>query len=228
MGLFFWLGMELPVVFGQVRMGSLPSINYNHKLKEFWELNFKIETRVFLFQQDTRVPSPWQTAYDLTDLTLLGARKIGLNNKVVLGGMVRTSTEGWTYRTIQQFIFNTTIQNLRMVSRVATDQTFSTQELPEFRWRYRASTEIPLSGQKVDATEFYLKINLEKLSSLQAGVYDLEFRAVPHIGYVVTPQHKIELGLDTRLDSFLEGTPRLTTWFSINWYIRQLGAGKKK
>lgn len=78
-----------------------------------------------------------------------------------------------SYRTIQQFIFQTKIESFRVAHRIATDQTFSSNEATEFRLRYRLSAEILLSGQKLDDKEFYFKFNTDVLNSIQDSVYDL-------------------------------------------------------
>jgi hypothetical protein len=81
--------------------------------------------------------------------------------------------EAVSYRTIQQFIFQTKIESFRVAHRIATDQTFSSNEATEFRLRYRVSAEILLSGQKLDDKEFYFKFNTDVLNSIQDSVYDL-------------------------------------------------------
>jgi hypothetical protein len=157
--------------------------------------------------------------YALSDFSALAGRKTGLNSKVVLGGLVRLEPDAILYRSIQQFIFHSKVEALRLVHRISADQTFSSKELPEFRLRYRLSAEVSLSGQRVDIREFYFKFNTELLNSIQSNVVELEFRVVPNIGYVINERQKIELGLDNRFDSFMDSQARVTSWISINWYL---------
>ncbi|MBX2827536.1 MAG: hypothetical protein KTR22_05205, partial [Flavobacteriaceae bacterium] len=78
---------------------------------------------------------------------------------------------------------------------------------------------IPLNGQSVDPKEFYFKFNHEYLNAWEQNDYDLEIRAVPHLGYKVSKSNKLEFGLDYRLNSFLNTSPSHRFWTVINWYI---------
>jgi hypothetical protein len=60
-----------------------------------------------------------------------------------------------------------------VAQRIATDQTFSSNEATESRLRYSVSTEIPISGQKRDVKKFNFKFNTEVINSIQDNVYDL-------------------------------------------------------
>jgi hypothetical protein len=103
--------------------------------------------------------------------------------------------------------------------RVSSEQTFSSVERPEFRLRYRITSEIPLNGVSVDEGEFYVKINNEYLNSLQANKYDLEIRLVPLLGYDITDNFKLELGLDYRVDSFIYTITEHNYWICFNVFI---------
>ena len=203
----------------QTRIGILPSINYNHKINKDWDVNFKYESRHFVYENNSLESSNFKYEYSLSDISALVARKAGLNSKFVLGFLTRIEPDAVSYRTIQQFIFQTKIESFRVAHRIATDQTFSSNEATEFRLRYRVSAEIPLSGQKLDVKEFYFKFNTEVLNSIQDNVYDLEFRIVPNIGYVINGQQKIELGLDNRFESFINDQTSLISWITINWFL---------
>lgn len=202
----------------QTRVGFLPVVNYNHKIDKDWDINFRFESRHFVFE-NTLQDSDFEYSYSLSDVSALAGRKVGLNSKAVLGILTRIEPDAVSYRTIQQFIFQSKIDNFRIAHRIATDQTFSSNESTEFRLRYRLSAEIPLSGLKVDVKEFYFKFNTEALNSVQDNEYDLELRAVPNIGYVINERHKIELGLDNRFVSFINNQTRITSWVTINWFL---------
>lgn len=203
----------------QTRAGFLPSINYNHEINKLYEVNFKFESRHLVFEDNASQSSIFKYKYSLSDISALAGRKVGLNSKFVLGVLTRIEPNAVSYRTIQQFLFQTKIDNFRVAHRIAADQTFSSNESTEFRLRYRLSAEIPLSGLKVDVKEFYFKFNTEALNSIQDNEYDLELRAVPNIGYVINERHKIELGLDNRFVSFIDNQTRFTSWITINWFL---------
>jgi hypothetical protein len=208
-------------IFGQVqnRVGILPSINYNHKINKNWDVNLKYEERHFIYEKNSLEKGNFKYEYSLNDFSVLIGRKTGLNSKVILGALTRFEPDAVFYRSIQQFLFQTKINTFRVVHRLSTDQTFSSNEFTEFRLRYRLSAEIPLSGQKVDVKEFYLKFNTEALNSIQNNIYNLEFRIVPNIGYVINEHNKIEIGLDNRFASFIDNQTRLTSWITINWFL---------
>lgn len=103
-----------------------------------------------------------------------------------------------------------------MAHRVMTDQTFAKNSKPELRLRYRISSEIPLEGQSLDVKEFYLKINNEYLNSWQSDDYDMEIRGVALLGYSISQANDLEIGIDYRLNSFINGDPRNRIWLSIN------------
>jgi len=219
MSLLLVLASETVYAQMQTRVGILPIVNYNYKINKNWDINFRLESRHFVFENNISENSNFKYEYSLSDISALVGRKTGLNSKFVLGFLTRIEPDAVSYRTIQQFIFQTKIESFRVAHRIATDQTFSSNEATEFRLRYRVSAEIPLSGQKLDVKEFYFKFNTEVLNSIQDNVYDLEFRIVPNIGYVINEQHKIELGLDNRFESFINNQTRLISWITINWFL---------
>jgi hypothetical protein len=111
------------------------------------------------------------------------------------------------------------ITGFRLVHRFSTDQTFSKEEKPEFRLRYRIASEVALSGESVDPNEFYFKFNNEYLKSWQDADNDLEIHLVPLLGYNLVNNNKIEMGLDYRVNSFLDNNTRHSFWMNVNWFI---------
>ncbi len=201
------------------QVGILPSINLNYKLKKDWSLNFKIESRQLLERGtfDGDIDKGYE--YVLTDYSLIAAKKVGLNSRISGGYLFRFREGKATHRFIQQYTTTQKLSRLRLAHRVVTDQTFSPAESTEYRLRYRLVVEIPLNGQSADPKEFYLKIGNEYLNSIQATAYDLEMRLVPLLGYALGENHKIEGGLDYRVNQFLNQSARHSFWLSLNWFI---------
>lgn len=204
----------------QRRIGTLPSINVNKKLNDAWELNFKIESRQFLLQEEAGEDDDLQFKYALTDFSILSARKVGLNSKIIGGYLIRIEPDEASHRFIQQFTLVQKIRNYRLAHRLAMDQTINKDEPSEFRFRYRIGMEFSLNGETINNKEFYLKLNNEYLNSIQEAVYDLEVRMIPLIGYNITDTNKLEFGIDYRIDSFIQKNTRNTFWININWYLR--------
>lgn len=142
----------------QTKVGLLPSLNYNQKLKKGWDINFKFESRHFVFENNALQESNFSYSYSLSDFSFLAGKKISLNSKFVIGVLARIETDSKSYRTIQQFIFKSKISNFRVAHRLATDQTFSEDEFPEFRLRYR------LSGYSVSNSASNFGVLVPKIS----------------------------------------------------------------
>lgn len=200
------------------QFGALPSVTFNKKLPKDYVLNFKTESRQEF--QSGAFNGERSGGYDylLTDFTFLGGKKVGLNSTINLGYLFRVENGMIIHRSIQQFISVKKYNGFKLAQRLATDQTFEKDTPIAFRLRYRLATEIPLSGLEVDSKEFYLKVNTEFLNEMQDGSYDAEFRFVPFVGYALSNSQKLEIGIDYRLDSFINQSPEHTFWLGVNWY----------
>jgi len=201
------------------QLGALPSLNLNKKMKNDWSLNFKIESRLLFQSGEINGDVDKNFNNVLTDFSLIGAKKIGLNSRIAGGYMIRFKEGNLYHRFIQQYVIVQKLSGFRLAHRFLSDQTFSESEEPEFRLRYRITSELPLNGESVNPREFYLKINNEYVNSLQEKTYDLEIRLVPLLGYEITEQFKIETGVDYRINSFLTDNTRHSYWMTLNFFI---------
>jgi hypothetical protein len=200
------------------QIGLLPSININKKLPYDFSLNFKAESRQELKSGFFNMPNDFNYEYELTDFSVITAKKIAINKSLTIGYLIRIRGDNVINRSIQQFIITKNYSSFKLAHRLSTDQTFEKGEETEFRVRYRLSSEIALNGQSVDPKEFYLKINNEYLNSWQGGDYDFEIRIIPFLGYEFSDSKKLELGLDYRMDSFINDSSRNRFWIGINWF----------
>lgn len=201
------------------QMGGLPSLNFNKKLKNDWSLNSKLESRLLLQRGEVNGDVDKNFNHVLTDFSLIGAKKIGLSSRIAGGYLMRFEGGVINHRFIQQYVTVQKLSGFRLAHRFLSDQTFSASEEPEFRLRYRITSELPLNGESVDPGEYYLKINNEYINSLQAMEYDLEIRLVPLIGYDISERFKVETGLDYRVKSFLTNNTRHSYWMTLNFFI---------
>jgi hypothetical protein len=193
-------------------IGFLPTLNINKKLPQDWALNFKAESRQSLVKEG------FDYQYLLTDISFAASKKVSINTSVAFGYLLSISNNGIKNRTFQHIAFVKRYANFRLSHRVLADQTFQKDEDPEFRFRYRISSEIPLQGASLDPQEFFLKLNNEYLNSLQNSSYDLEIRTSALLGYVISPNNKLEFGLDYRVDSFVNANIRNRLWIGVNFY----------
>ena len=200
------------------RSGLLPSVNLNKEIAKDWQLNFKIESRQLLKERSLGNITPYE--YLHTDFAFVVSNKVGFNSKIGGGYLSRLKDNVFIHRLIQQYTYVEKYASFRLAHRFSTDQTFVKGAPTEYRFRYRATLEIPLNGKSIDPKEFYLKFNNEYLNAFEAREYDLEIRFSPLLGLKLNEGNKLELGLDYRLDSFLENQTKNHFWTSINWYLK--------
>lgn len=199
--------------------GTLPSLNIKNKFQNGWSLNSKVESRQLMKSGDFNGNSNSEYKYVLTDFSFIGAKKVGLNSRIAGGYLIRLRETEIFHRLIQQYTIVQKMNGFRLAHRFSSDETFSNIEKPKFRLRYRITSEIPMNGKSVDPKEFYVKLNNEYLNSWQGKNYDFEVRISPLLGYDITDNNKIEIGLDYRVNSFFNNSTRHSFWLSLNWFI---------
>ncbi|MBQ0732712.1 DUF2490 domain-containing protein [Aquimarina celericrescens] len=196
--------------------GILPRVRVSTKVTEKLKWVNGIESRQ-LFVDDIKDES-LDYEYVLTDISSLLALKIGAHGAINWGYLLRIEGEEIIHRAIQQFTIVQNYDLIRLGHRLVSDQTFSRNEAPEFRLRYRIAVEKPLSGSTIDPGEFYFKLSNEYLLKFQDSESDLETRILPFLGYEINKKNKIELGLDYRLDGLLKSGSENDLWLSMNWF----------
>ena len=138
----------------------------------------------------------------------------------IAGGYLSRLFEGRVIHRINQEVsISQPFHALRLTHRVAADQTFYQKFAPQYRLRYRISLEIPLKGHELDPKEFYFKGHNEYLISYQEDHINMQIRLIPMLGYNFSERHRIEGGIDYRLDSILRDRLRNVFWLSIDWLI---------
>lgn len=201
------------------QIGVLPSVNLNKKMNNNWTLNTKLESRQLFQRGEFNGTADKEYNYVLTDMSLIAAKKVGLNSRIAGGYLIRLEDGDFFHRFIQQYVIVQKLSGWRLAHRIMSDQTFSKIEKPDIRLRYRITSEIPLNGEAVDPGEFYLKLNNEYVNSLQGKEYDLEIRLIPILGYDITDNFKIESGLDYRVNSFFNNSTIHSYWMTFNLFI---------
>lgn len=122
---------------GTYRIGGLPSLNVNKKLRNDWSLNSKIESRLLFYRGEINGITEKDFGYLLTDISLIAAKKVGLRTRIAAGYLIRLNKDGIYHRMIQQFVVLQKFSGFRLAHRLLCDQTFSAREAPEFRFRFR-------------------------------------------------------------------------------------------
>lgn len=203
---------NLIIAQNQNSFGFLPSVNINSKLPKDWFTNFKIDSRQELYKDI------FKYSYKLTELSLGGGKKIGFRTKLAFGYQLSTDSKVVYNTFIQQMSHTKKYQTFILAHRFQTNQTLNKNKAVEYRLRYRLSAEIPLNGQILDPKELFVKVNNEYLNSMQGETYDLEIRIAGFLGFVLSPKTKIEIGIDNRIDSFINNNLRNRLWLGLNIY----------
>lgn len=209
-----------PVWSQEAIYGILPSLNINKALKKDWRINLKMEWRNSL-HTTPRVEGHNNAGqgYLQTDYAFLVSKKVGLNNSLSGGFLLRYKDQKLIHRFMQQFTLFKKYATTRWAHRFAMDQTKSLTDPTKYRIRYRTTLEFPLSGTAVDVKEWYLKVNNEWLNTFQTRNQSVEWRFVPLIGYKFSERNKLESGIDFRKNHLNTPKQNNTFWLNINWYL---------
>ncbi len=204
---------------GSYRIGLLPQVNLNFKITDQWRLVARAESRQQLANGTYGKPIGFNYATNLSDLALLVSKRVAGSKSITAGYQLRLTDQRPLHRTIQQYLVVSRFRSFRLGHRFASDQTFGAGEPVELRFRYRVSFEMALQGQNIDPGEFYFKLNQEQLLSFEQKIVDLELRLIPSAGLSITDNNKIEIGIDSRFNSFLNSYLRSSYWLGIGWFI---------
>lgn len=195
----------------------MQEISIIKRVNDLWKLNVNLESRIEHF--DTKnLNSNLETHYVLTDLSVLASRKLNHNYTLGFGYLSRFQNSDRINRFIQQLTVVDRSFRYTFSHRFMADQTFITTENISYRLRYRFVFERALSGLRVDAKEWYLKVGNEIVTIYRNELFNLEYRITPTIGYAFSNASKLELGLDTRYKSLVHNEIEFENWLTINWF----------
>jgi len=201
----------------------MPNLNVRTKISDLYNITTEAQSRQSLYKSNAPDGQKFNHRNILTDLSVLGSRKIGLNMKITGGYLLRFRNNNLFHRAIQQFSMVSLLRSLRLGHRFASDQTFSggNNADTEVRLRYRLATEIPLQGESLEPKENYLKINQEYLNAFQSGRHGLEIRTGFFLGNYLSRKNILEYGIDYRIGSiFANSTIKHAIWLRLNWYFQ--------
>ncbi|NNE30461.1 MAG: DUF2490 domain-containing protein [Saprospiraceae bacterium] len=200
-------------------LGLMSYVNVNKKFEKDWNLNLKIGNRQSLVR-DLFGEYPQRGLENIrTDFSLFATQSIIFNQRIALGYITIIGDGETQHRLIQQYALVSKFDDFSLSQRVSVNQIWKKDEDLRFRLRYRIASSIPLNGQTINPSEFYLKVSNEFVNSWQGDTYDLEIRLAPFVGYGISKMHKVEIGLDYRINSFLVDSPTNRLWINLNWYV---------
>ena len=220
--LFFILGALLSTAIyaqGSYEIGTIPKFNFGTKLSKVYSLDVELAPRFEAIAGDFDGNSETDIFFSLLDVTTILNRTVGVDAKLGFGYLARFEEDRIVHRLLQQYAFTNPYFGFRLGHRFRIDETFRPDEDFEFRARYRLSSDISINGEFIDPGEIYIKVSNEYVGSFQGDDTDLEIRLIPALGYYLNDDNKVELGVDYRIDSFLDSTANHRFWLSIGYFL---------
>lgn len=194
----------------------MPEINVRSEISNRLNLRTGIESRE-IFSIHRQEGSSGYT-HDLVDISTLLSYKTTANTTLGGGYTLRIRNNATLHRITQQFTIVTYLEGFRIGHRLAFDQTFGADRPALFRWRYRATGELPLNGTRIDPGEFYTKLSTELLWLTSKDVSELELRFGPVLGFEINENHGIEFGLDYRNKGLTIDINTHEFWLSLVYF----------
>jgi hypothetical protein len=197
----------------ETQSGILPFINLSGQIQNELSFNVKIESRQFLYQDKAL-----DYDYNLTDIGNVISYKFWNAIKLSMGYMLRIEGDNFEHRSIQQLTKTFSTNSFKVSWRLRTDQTFGASK-PEYRIRARIALQKPFNGNELNNKEYYLKLTHEMLNDWKGRVHDLDLRLLGFVGYKLDDNQRLEFGVDTRFDKFINNELRSNIWGSIGYYV---------
>lgn len=194
--------------------GAMPnlSIDYDVSDKLSVEHSSELVQRIYNKDDDFRLNF---TRIEVQNIIEYKSSEI---SKIGLGYLFRVS-DGHKYyhRTTQQYSFKKSILGSSFSHRLRTDQTFSKDSRPLFRFRYRLKKVFKFKQEELSAGDKYLSSSLEGLYLTDSETDDIETRLYLALGFYFNKKNDLEIGFDLRSDNYLENKFRNRLWFTASY-----------
>ena len=173
----------------------------NHNINDSYRINFAARTRYFLYRNNDINVKNRQI-----DFVHFSTLKLDYNHSVSLGIQYRFrenfDEESNELRLTQQFNYLKQNLALRFGHRFRFEQRIL-EDLTILRSRYRFALDFPLNGEQLDVGEGYLVTSMEALLSQSSRIKsELDHRTTAQIGWLVTENLKLQVGLEYRFEAF--------------------------
>jgi hypothetical protein len=207
------------------RLGVLSQINISYTNRKAWTYSFRLESRDVFLRGNFGVPTAAALTHERLLFLPMVTTRIGTNGNIGLAYLLQyiegnnSSISPWAHRYLLQYTYLQRYENFKAAHRFLFEQTFRRGVLTNYRFRYRYGVEIPLSGQTLNPKEFYLRDLAEVITTITSANIDLEVRAQSYLGYQVSPLHKVEIGMDYRLNQLLRPQKSHQFWIALAWFV---------
>lgn len=178
----------------------------NYKISNSWSFNTSIGKRSVWSTAETNGDEQFEGHLSFLEVDHFSTYQINPATKASLGYKYRwrDPSEGlgeYEHRITQQVAYTHFKEVIRMVSRLRLEQRIRNESFA-MRYRYRLSADMPLSGETLDAREFYLVGSNEILfEAVDVEEDTWEMRTSGSIGYLLNPDLKVELSLTYRMEN---------------------------
>lgn len=177
----------------------------NYKIADNWTFNTSLGKRSIWSTVGSNNDQRFTGDLSFVEVNHFATYRINTIMKVSAGYKYRWSApfkefREYEHRLTQQFAYNHVAEVVRLVSRVRAEQRIRNDSFAQ-RYRYRLSADMPLSGETLDAREFYLVASTEILyEAVNVEVNTWENRTSGSIGFLLSPNLKVEANLTYRLE----------------------------
>ncbi len=178
-----------------------PEFSLNINTNSRWSYNFNFSNRDILFEN-----KDYNFEAQHLQLSHFTSYEIGFYSKVSLGIRYRfkeifDKDIQDEIRIVEQFGHSRKFNALKIAHRIRLEQRL--REIITYRTRYRFSAELPLSGQRIDQSEFFIIGNTEALFSVgREERPKLEQRFSIALGNDIWANTKATLGLQYRYEDY--------------------------
>ena len=178
-----------------------PTMAFNYKVATNYSHNFEIGNRNYLYDEE------FQYKVRQLEITHFSKLNIGIDQSIALGIRYRfrenfENDKENELRLTEQYNITDRFRNMRIGNRLRVEQRIS-PSLTTHRFRYRFAVDAPLNGEKLDVGEAYVVASTESLlSAAQGNKPEFDQRLTGHIGWLLTPDTKLQTGLEYRVENY--------------------------
>ncbi len=224
--LLFVLIILTPKVWSQsVPFFAEPALSLSKSLKGRWSANSKLVFRQQLTSLENR-QLDWVSQSDVIEVQLfvnyrlLGSKRLTIGYLYGLDEPFLSSAQT-EHRLMQQFSFESG-NRFKWVNRIRLEQRIGENQFRN-RLRYRFTFDEPLSGDKIDAKEWYFVAGDEWLYTFTGvpGEDHLENRLHAGLGYMFANGQKLQIEMQYRLMR-IAGARQSSAWHLLLTYNLKL------
>ncbi|KQC32521.1 hypothetical protein AAU57_03620 [Nonlabens sp. YIK11] len=189
------------------RLVFQPAIKVSWNPASRWSFNTAVEQRTQI-NDDAQAIS--------MQLTQFGQYEVGFYSQIGIGVMYRELFDDnlpEEVRFMEQYVYTKKYNQLQLAHRLRWDQRLRGDRLTH-RWRYRLSGSIPLNGNDLNPSEYYVVSHLETLFIAEDGLRPIyEQRVGLGIGRQIGSNYKLQFNTQYR---WLDITAATTTSLFLN------------